>query len=64
MVVMVRGVSRTEKKVDIDPEAERLMRILMVELPLKQASKLVAEITGLKKKPLYQWGVEQNQGDQ
>jgi len=64
MVVMVRGVSRTEKKVDIDPEAERLMRILMTELPLKQASKLVAEITGLKKKPLYQWGVEQNQGDQ
>jgi len=64
MVVMVRGVSRTEKKVDIDPEAERLMRILMNELSLKQASKLVAEITGLKKKPLYQWGVEQNQGEQ
>jgi len=64
MVVMVRGVSRTEKKVDIDPEAERLMRILMSELSLKQASKLVAEITGLKKKPLYQWGVEQNQDGQ
>jgi len=64
MVVMVRGVSRSEKKVDIDPEAERLMRILMGELSLKQSSKLVAEITGLKKKPLYQWGVDQNQGEQ
>jgi len=42
----------------IDLEVERMMRILLAELPLKQASSLVSEISGVNKKILYQWGVE------
>lgn len=43
----------------ITPEAERIFRLLLAELPLKQAAKLTADITGLKKNDLYDWHVKQ-----
>ncbi len=47
----------------LDPEAERSMRILMQELPLKQAAALAAKLTGEKKNRLYQLGLELQDGD-
>ena len=40
-----------------DAETERLLRILLAELPLKQAAKIAAEITGLGKNALYEQGL-------
>jgi 16S rRNA (cytidine1402-2'-O)-methyltransferase len=41
----------------IGEEAERVLKLLLVELPLKQAVKLAAEITGLKKNALYDFAL-------
>lgn len=44
---------------ELDAETERVMAVLLDELPLKQAAALGAKITGLKKNQLYQWALEQ-----
>lgn len=41
----------------VTPEAERVLRILMAELPLKASAKLAAEITGTPKNDLYAHGL-------
>ena len=51
-VVLVQGAARTEDA-ETDAEAERIMRILLDELPVKQAAALAAKITGRKKNFLY-----------
>ncbi|MEO0443112.1 MAG: 16S rRNA (cytidine(1402)-2'-O)-methyltransferase [Pseudomonadota bacterium] len=43
----------------MDQESERVMKILLADLPLKQAASLGARLTGLKKRDLYQWGLAQ-----
>ncbi|VAX11564.1 16S rRNA (cytidine(1402)-2'-O)-methyltransferase [hydrothermal vent metagenome] len=48
---------------DLNPEVERMLKILLQELPLKQASALVAEISGVRKKKLYARGLELKQTD-
>ncbi len=40
-----------------ETEAQRIVRILMAELPVKQAAALTAHITGLKKNALYDYAV-------
>lgn len=50
IVLVVAG--DTEKTVD-DNEGERVLQILLAELPVKQASALAAEITGAPKRELY-----------
>lgn len=60
MVVMVRGKPKPAQDQGLDAEAERIMTILLKDLSVKQASQLGAEITGLKKKALYQWALDQN----
>ncbi len=57
IVLLLHGYDVPVRQV-IDLEIERMMRILLKELSLKQASNLVAEITGVNKKILYQWGVD------
>jgi 16S rRNA (cytidine1402-2'-O)-methyltransferase len=37
-----------------DVEAERVLNILLAELPVKQAAALAAQITGKKKNALYE----------
>lgn len=51
-VVLVEG-SKTDESND-DKEAERILKILLEECSVKQASQLAASITGQKKNALYQ----------
>ena len=55
-VVIVEGAAQLEEGEDF-LEVDRVLRILMADLPLKQASSLVAEITGVKKNIVYQRGL-------
>ena len=55
-VVIVEGAAQLEEGEDF-LEVDRILRILLAELPLKQASSLVAEITGVKKNIVYQRGL-------
>lgn len=55
-VVLIQGVSRAEREA-MDEEAERVLRILLEELPVSQAATLAAKITGLKKNKLYEYAL-------
>ena len=52
-VIVVHG-DRSADRTDIDIEAERVLQILLAELPLKQAAALTAAITSLPRRLLYQ----------
>ncbi|MGK0442545.1 MAG: 16S rRNA (cytidine1402-2'-O)-methyltransferase [Pseudohongiellaceae bacterium] len=56
-VLLLRGA--IEVTHELDGDARRIMDVLLQELSIKQASALAAKITGLKKKPLYQYGLDQ-----
>jgi len=56
-VVLVQGAPARERAV-IDTESERLLTVLLSELPLKQAAGLAARITGLSKNALYEHGLK------
>lgn len=51
-VLLVSGAPVTEEK-GISVEATRILQLLLADLPLKQAVKLAAEISGEKKNALY-----------
>jgi 16S rRNA (cytidine1402-2'-O)-methyltransferase len=55
-VILVHGALPADER-DLDIEVERILRVLMSELPLKQAAALAAEITGIKKNRLYQYAL-------
>ncbi len=42
---------------EISPEAKRMLALLMNELPLKKAAKMTADLTGIKKNRLYEYGL-------
>ncbi|NNG12591.1 MAG: 16S rRNA (cytidine(1402)-2'-O)-methyltransferase, partial [Halobacteria archaeon] len=56
-VIMVHG-EQPAADVAMDPEAERVLELLMQELPLKRAAALAAKITGLAKNRCYERGLE------
>lgn len=56
-VVLVQGAEAREDT-GIDAESERILLILLKDLPVKQAAALAANITGLKKNALYQFALE------
>lgn len=56
-VVMVTGWQEAGKQ-EMDEETIRVLKTLVDELPVKQAAKLAAEITGEKKNRLYQYALE------
>ncbi|MBI5612666.1 MAG: 16S rRNA (cytidine(1402)-2'-O)-methyltransferase [Gammaproteobacteria bacterium] len=56
-VLLVRGAPPAEER-GLDAEAERILRVLLQELPVKQAAALAAAITGLKKNRLYQYALD------
>lgn len=55
-VVLVEGAPQADEAGDA--EAERVLKILLAELPLKQAASLAAQITGRKKNALYDRALE------
>ena len=56
-VVLVQGAEAREDT-GIDSESERILLILLKDLPVKQAAALAASITGFKKNALYQFALE------
>ncbi len=64
IVLLLEGAPALEVD-DLNPEVERMLKILLQDLPLKQAAALVAEISGVRKKKLYARGLELKQtGDE
>jgi 16S rRNA (cytidine1402-2'-O)-methyltransferase len=55
-VVLVQGAA-TREDTGVDVESERILLILLKDLPVKQAAALAASITGLKKNALYQFAL-------
>ncbi|MDF0730728.1 16S rRNA (cytidine(1402)-2'-O)-methyltransferase [Pseudomonas entomophila] len=53
-VVLVAGWSAPDDEQAISAEAQRVLDLLLAELPLKRAAALAAEITGVRKNLLYQ----------
>lgn len=53
-VLIVEGAPQVADEDALDPEAERVLEVLLEELPVKQAAALAARLTGLKKNRLYQ----------
>lgn len=57
-VVLVAGVDSRAQLDSIEPAAQQVLRLLCGELPLKKAAALTAQITGVRKNLLYQWGLD------
>lgn len=56
-VLLVEGAPQRDERA-LDPEVQRILDILLEELPVKQAAALAAKITGEKKNKLYQIALE------
>lgn len=57
-VVLVAGWQAPEGEEAVSAEAMRVLDLLLAEMPLKRASALAAEITGVRKNLLYQAALE------
>jgi 16S rRNA (cytidine1402-2'-O)-methyltransferase len=55
-VILIHGVPRAEREA-VDEDAERVLKILLEELSVSQATALAAKITGLKKNRLYEYAL-------
>jgi len=55
-VILIGGTVKSAE--DLPPASERVLRILLKELPVKQASSLAARITGEKRNRLYRLALE------
>ncbi|MCS4284929.1 16S rRNA (cytidine1402-2'-O)-methyltransferase [Pseudomonas sp. BIGb0278] len=62
-VVLVGGWSAPEDEQAISTEAQRVLDLLLAELPLKRAAALAAEITGVRKNLLYQAALEKQKAN-
>lgn len=56
-VVLIAGYQEPEQALEVSLEAQRVLLLLMAELPPKRAAALAAEITGARKNALYQWAL-------
>jgi 16S rRNA (cytidine1402-2'-O)-methyltransferase len=52
-VIVVHGANRSEETEEGSAEAERVLHILLAELPVSQAAELAARVTGVSKNTLY-----------
>ena len=53
-VIMIAGAEPTQNQKDISPEQEKLLTVLLQECSIKSAVAMAVEITGARKKTLYQ----------
>lgn len=58
-VVLLAGCEVSEAEAELNPETQRILSVLLDELPLKQAAALTAKICGEKKNKVYQFALEQ-----
>ncbi len=58
-VVMVGGYKKADEFASITDSVSHMMTILLEELPIKKAAAMCAKLTGLNKRDLYQWALEQ-----
>ncbi len=58
-VIIIKGMD-SKVQAEIDADTQRLLTILLQELPLKKAAKLASQITGMSKNKLYQFILDQN----
>lgn len=56
-VLLLAGYQEPEQALEVSLEAQRVLLLLMAELPPKRAAALAAEITGARKNALYQWAL-------
>lgn len=61
--VLIVGGQTQDQGDGISQEVEKALKLLMQELPLKQAASLTAKLTGEKKNRLYQHGLRLQGGD-
>lgn len=61
-VLVVEAAPARDEDAGLDPEAERVLDLLLEELPVKQAAALAAKITGQKKNRLYQVALAKTAG--
>lgn len=59
IVLLVHGAPKPENEA-MAPEQMHVMKVLLEELPVKQAASIGAKLTGLKKNFLYDWALQQN----
>ncbi len=57
-VVLIGGWAAPQEGEQVDGEAQRVLGLLLAEMPLKRAAALAAEITGVRKNVLYQFALE------
>jgi 16S rRNA (cytidine1402-2'-O)-methyltransferase len=57
-VLLVAGYQEPDEALEVSLEAQRVLTLLMAELPPKRAAAIAAEITGVHKKALYQWALD------
>lgn len=58
-VVMVSGYKKADEFSSITEPVSHMMTLLLEELPIKKAAAMCAKLTGLNKRDLYQWALEQ-----
>ncbi|USE34888.1 16S rRNA (cytidine(1402)-2'-O)-methyltransferase [Endozoicomonas sp. SCSIO W0465] len=61
-VVLVEGYKEPEHA-EISPEIEKMLQRLLQDLPIKKAAAIVADLTGLRKKDLYDLGLGMKNGE-
>jgi 16S rRNA (cytidine1402-2'-O)-methyltransferase len=57
-VILVNGFKPIPTELNLDTQAQITMKVLLDELPIKQAAALAAKLTNFKKRDLYQWALE------
>lgn len=60
IVLLVQGAPKQENDA-ITPEQVHIMKVLLEELPVKQAAAIGSKLTGLKKNFLYDWALQQGE---
>ncbi|UCE89672.1 MAG: 16S rRNA (cytidine(1402)-2'-O)-methyltransferase [Pseudomonadota bacterium] len=60
IVLLVRGARASAGEQDLDRDSVRTLQVLLDELPVKQAVRLAAQITGKKRNMLYAFAVDAN----